>query len=43
MAFFVGQFVEHFKYSGLDKMLAMSGGQALAGGVANLICLWRLF
>ncbi len=29
MAFFAGQFVEHFKYSGLDKMLAMSGGQAL--------------
>ena len=29
MAFFAGQFVEHFKYSGLDKMLAMTGGQAL--------------
>jgi len=29
MAFFAGQFVEHFKYSGLDKMLAMSGGLAL--------------
>ncbi len=29
MAFFAGQFVEHFKYSGLDKMLAMSGGQLL--------------
>jgi aminobenzoyl-glutamate transport protein len=29
MAFFAGQFVEHFKYSGLDKMLAMAGGQAL--------------
>jgi len=26
MAFFAGQFVEHFKYCGLDKMLAMSGG-----------------
>jgi aminobenzoyl-glutamate transport protein len=34
MAFFAGQFVEHFKYSGLDKMLAMAGGQAL--GRANL-------
>ena len=34
MAFFAGQFVEHFKYSGLDKMLAMGGGQAL--GRANL-------
>ena len=29
MAFFAGQFVEHFKYSGLDRMLAMTGGQAL--------------
>jgi len=29
MAFFAGQFIEHFKYSGLDKMLAMTGGQAL--------------
>ena len=34
MAFFAGQFVEHFKYSGLDKMLAMAGGQVL--GRANL-------
>jgi aminobenzoyl-glutamate transport protein len=29
MAFFAGQFVEHFKYSGLDTMLAMTGGQVL--------------
>jgi len=29
MAFFAGQFVEHFKYSGLDTMMAMSGGQML--------------
>jgi len=29
MAFFAGQFVEHFKYSGLDTMLAMTGGQML--------------
>ncbi|MEC9331381.1 MAG: AbgT family transporter [Verrucomicrobiota bacterium] len=29
MAFFAGQFVEHFKYSGLDKMVAMPGGHAL--------------
>ena len=29
MAFFAGQFIEHFKYSGLDRMLAMTGGQAL--------------
>ena len=29
MAFFAGQFVEHFKYSGLDTMMAMTGGQML--------------
>ena len=29
MAFFAGQFVEHFKFSGLDTMLAMTGGQML--------------
>jgi aminobenzoyl-glutamate transport protein len=29
LAFFAGQFIEHFKYSGLDRMLAMWGGQLL--------------
>lgn len=29
LAFFAGQFIEHFKYSGLDTMLALWGGQAL--------------
>jgi aminobenzoyl-glutamate transport protein len=29
MAFFAGQFVEYFKYSGLDTMMAMTGGQML--------------
>ncbi|MBL1216974.1 MAG: AbgT family transporter [Planctomycetes bacterium] len=29
LAFFAAQFTEYFKYSGLDKMLALSGGQAL--------------
>lgn len=29
LAFFAGQFTEYFKYSGLDKMLAQAGGQAL--------------
>jgi aminobenzoyl-glutamate transport protein len=29
LAFFAAQFIEFFKYSGLDKMLAMAGGQAL--------------
>lgn len=29
LAFFAAQFIECFKYSGLDKMLAMAGGQAL--------------
>ncbi|MFG0330226.1 MAG: AbgT family transporter [Phycisphaerales bacterium] len=29
LAFFAAQFIEHFKYSGLDRMLALSGGQAL--------------
>ncbi len=29
LAFFAAQFIEHFKYSGLDKMLALGGGQAL--------------
>lgn len=29
LAFFAAQFIECFKYSGLDKMLAISGGQAL--------------
>jgi len=29
LAFFAAQFIEHFKYSGLDKMLALAGGQAL--------------
>ena len=31
LAFFAAQFVESFKYSGLGEMLAISGGQALAG------------
>ena len=35
MAFFAGQFIEHFKYSGLDKMLAMTGGQALGQTAAG--------
>ncbi|MEO0483744.1 MAG: AbgT family transporter [Planctomycetota bacterium] len=30
LAFFAGQFIEYFKYSNLDKMLAHTGGQALA-------------
>jgi len=29
LAFFAGQFIEHFKYSGLDRMLALWGGQVL--------------
>ncbi len=29
LAFFAAQFIEHFRYSGLDRMLAMAGGQAL--------------
>lgn len=29
LAFFAAQFIEYFKYSGLDKMLALSGGQWL--------------
>ncbi|MDA1267407.1 MAG: AbgT family transporter, partial [Planctomycetota bacterium] len=29
LAFFAGQFIEHFKFSGLDKMLALWGGQQL--------------
>jgi aminobenzoyl-glutamate transport protein len=29
LAFFAAQFIEFFKYSGLDRMLAMAGGQAL--------------
>ena len=29
LAFFAAQFIESFKYSGLDKMLAMAGGQVL--------------
>ena len=29
LAFFAAQFIESFKYSGLDRMLAMAGGQAL--------------
>jgi aminobenzoyl-glutamate transport protein len=27
LAFFAAQFIEHFRYSGLDRMLAMAGGQ----------------
>jgi len=30
LAFFAAQFIEYFKYSHLDQMLAMAGGQALA-------------
>ncbi|MCD8482468.1 MAG: AbgT family transporter [Verrucomicrobia bacterium] len=30
MAFFAAQFIEAFRYSGLDRMLAMTGGQWLA-------------
>ena len=30
LAFFASQFIEYFKYSHLDRMLAMAGGQALA-------------
>jgi len=30
LAFFAAQFIEYFKYSHLDEMLAMAGGQALA-------------
>lgn len=30
LAFFAGQFIEYFKYSNLDKMLAHTGGQWLA-------------
>jgi len=29
LAFFAGQFIEAFKYSGLDRMAALAGGQAL--------------
>ncbi len=29
LAFFAAQFIESFKWSGLDRMLAMAGGQAL--------------
>jgi aminobenzoyl-glutamate transport protein len=29
LAFFAAQFIECFRYSGLDRMLAMAGGQAL--------------
>ncbi|MGI9013637.1 MAG: AbgT family transporter [Phycisphaerales bacterium] len=29
LAFFAAQFIESFKHSGLDRMLAMAGGQAL--------------
>ncbi len=29
LAFFAAQFIEHFRHSGLDRMLAMAGGQAL--------------
>jgi aminobenzoyl-glutamate transport protein len=29
LAFFAAQFIEYFRYSGLDRMLAMAGGQAL--------------
>lgn len=29
LAFFAAQFIEYFSYSGLDKMLAMAGGQML--------------
>ena len=29
LAFFAAQFIEYFKYSGLDKMLALWGGQEL--------------
>ncbi len=29
LAFFAAQFIEYFRYSGLDTMLAMSGGQLL--------------
>ncbi len=29
LAFFAAQFIEYFKYSGLDRMLAMAGGQML--------------
>ncbi|MFT5130982.1 MAG: aminobenzoyl-glutamate transport protein, partial [Rhodothermales bacterium] len=29
LAFFAAQFIECFKYSGLDRMVAMAGGQAL--------------
>lgn len=31
LAFFAAQFIEYFKYSNLDKMLAYAGGAALAG------------
>lgn len=34
LAFFAAQFIEYFKYSNLDKMLAYTGGEFLAG--ANL-------
>jgi aminobenzoyl-glutamate transport protein len=30
LAFFAGQFIAYFRYSNLDRMLAMTGGQALA-------------
>lgn len=29
LAFFAAQFIEYFRYSGLDRMLAIAGGQAL--------------
>lgn len=29
LAFFAGQFIEHLKYSGMDKMIALYGGQIL--------------
>ena len=34
LAFFAAQFIEHFSYSGLDRMLALAGGQFL--GQANM-------
>jgi len=43
LAFFAGQFIAHFQYSGLDRMLAMWGGQALGKSELSPIVLMLAF
>jgi aminobenzoyl-glutamate transport protein len=43
LAFFAAQFIEYFNHSNLGKMLAMSGGQALAGADMSPLVLITAF